>query len=553
MSNYISSQDNSGEMRSVLSEAGGNVFQPLVNMAMPDLYQKNAFRMLGLPTNSDPREIRRRIEKTKLMSKYGSASEAVGPLPVGSFADVDILQEISHELKDPEYRLLQELFWFWPVSSDKGDVDPAIAALTSGNVSAAVEIWSSAPAAGLNGKDVRRHNLAVLHHAMALDYENLDARTVRSKGDNTDSEYVWFKAFEYWKSILDSEGVWSELSTRIRELDDQRLTTGAARRIRVTLPVALLSINAELAVTAATSGRVEDCARHIRVMRRSELGQDAIEKAIRNAIQPISKRLSAICEKATADADADRKNADKVSRWLIEQAEPLLAVLNLVVGKGQPSRDKAYDQVALAGLSCVVDYGNETENWPVAVELLEKIAHLPAGTTARARVDKNLEVIRSNASGSMCWFCEKNASEDIHSFKVNMYGNVRKIRHLDTIRTTWNHGTFDVGRCASCAKVHTHHKNKFSLVGAGYGLVTCSVGMVIWNMVTWAGLSLDALSGGLVWGGVGSLGGAMLGATVSQHNMPGGIKPLSKKLEHPRIKELLAEGWAYGDEPNDES
>ncbi len=552
MSDFISGQDNSVEMKPVLSEAGGDVFQPLVNMAVPDLYQKNAFRILGLPTNSDPREIRRQIEKTKLMSKYGSSSEANGPLTVGFLADADVLQEISHELKDPEYRILQELFWFWPDSSEKNENDPAITALTNGDVSAAADIWSLAPPTGLNGKDVRRHNLAILYHTMALDYEALAASGVKSEGTTTDCEHVWNKAFKYWKSILDSEGLWSEISKRVQEVDDQRLTIGTARHIRATLPAALLSINAKLAVQAANSGRSEDCARLIRVMRHLELGQEAIAKAKRSATQPIIKRLNAICKKAVADAEADRENADKASLWLIEHAEPLLAVLNLVIGEGQLTRDNAYDKVALAGLGCVVDYGNETEDWPKAVELLEKIAPLPAGASARSRINQNLEAVRSNASGSICWFCENNASVDKYSFKINMYGNVRKIREIDGIRTTWNHGTINVGRCASCAEVHVHIRNKTSLVGAGLGLVACSVGIIIWNVATWAGLSLDALSGGLVWAGIGSLVGAILGAWTSPYNMPGDVKPLSKKLEHPRIKKLLEEGWAYGEKPDTE-
>lgn len=549
MSFQVSNQSNNDNMKFPLSGVEDRVFQPLIKFAGQDLYQNNVFRILSLPTSSAPQDIRRHLEKVKLMSKYGGKTKAAGPLSMNDTPGPEAMHDLMHDLKEPENRLLQEFFWFWSDPSEMNGKNSALEALKNGDVSAAIKIWSEAPSGEINEQDVGIHNLAVLHHAMALDFEKLAARVTESKDAVKDCETAWSKAFGYWNSVLKSEGVWSTLTNRIRELDDHRLTTGASRRMRSTLPLALLSINAQLAVIAATNGNNEGCARQLSIMRNSWMDKECIDEALRNETKSIMKRLQALRKKATDDAEANYENADICTRSFLEQAQPLLTILDRVIGKGNPTRDNAYDEVALAALSNAISYGNKTSNWAVALELFKLIAPLPVGATACSRVAENYNIIQENVRGSLCWFCEKNKGVEKYSRESKMYGEVKKTPTYEGVRITWNKITVTVPRCATCTEAHSRQGKRISFIGAGMGLVAGSVGIVIWNINTWAGVSLDALNGGLLWGGGGFLGGAFIGLISSDSFSSKGMKSLSSQYGYPRIKELQDQGWAFGEEP----
>ncbi|VAW65822.1 hypothetical protein MNBD_GAMMA09-3310 [hydrothermal vent metagenome] len=548
MPSQVNDQSTNGNMEFRLPSAEDTVFQPLINFVGLDFYQNNVFRVLGLPTSSTPQDIRKQLEKAKLMSKYGGGSVTAGLLLINDTPNFETMHDLMHDLKDPENRLLQEFFWFWSNPSEKNS---SLDTLKQGDVSAAIKIWEKA-SGEINEQDIGIHNLAILHHVMALDFEILASRMTESGDILKDCDTAWSKAYFYWNSVLKGEGVWSALTNRIRELNDHRLTTGISRCIRSTLPFALLSINAKLAVSAATNGESDNCARQLGIMRKSGMGQESIDEALRNEIKPILKHLQTLQEKATDDVEADYEKADKCTRWLLQQVKPLLTILDLVIGKDNPTRDNAYDDVALTALTGAINYGNKTNNWSEALELLELIEPFPVGAAARSQVIKNHNIIHDNISGSLCWFCEKNKGEVEYSLESKMHGEVKKTPTYEGVRITWNKITVTVPRCANCSEVHSRQVTRSSLIGAGMGLVTGSAGIVIWNINAWAGVSLDALSGGVLWGGGGFLGGAFVGLMSSGSFSPEGIKPLSSNLEYPGIKELQEQGWAFGEEPPSE-
>ena len=98
--------------------------------------------------------------------------------------------------------------------------------------------------------------------------------------------------------VLDGEEFWSVLKNRIRDLNDMQLTTGFARRIRSTLPKALLLINARLALSAAERGDTDLAERHIQLIGNTSFGKDLAEEAIREAIKPIRNRIKTATDKA---------------------------------------------------------------------------------------------------------------------------------------------------------------------------------------------------------------------------------------------------------------
>jgi hypothetical protein len=49
--------------------------ETLLKMARPDIYRINAFRILGLPVNSSPKEVSSHIRNLDLIEKYGDMEQ----------------------------------------------------------------------------------------------------------------------------------------------------------------------------------------------------------------------------------------------------------------------------------------------------------------------------------------------------------------------------------------------------------------------------------------------------------------------------------------------
>ena len=337
----------------------GERSEVLLSMATPDMYRRNPFRLTGLRVTATPRELARQADKLKMFEKLGTppAPASLG-LPLDPPPDAEAIREAMQRLQDPEQRLIDEVFWIWPMPGG----DEALELFNGGDADAAAEIWRQAGDGP--DRDVARHNLAVLHHARALESESTPERE-------------WTEIFAQWKSLLNEEAFWSRIAARIRELDDPRLTTGTARRLRHTLPLALLLFNARLAVYAAERGEMVRAKQQRDIALASGFDSDMISEALVAAVTPIRDRLQTLCKAADAESDADPAHADQVVERLLEQTRAPLQALAVTLPQENPTRTGGFDQVALKALGCQIVYGNKTEQWAVCARLLGRIMAIP--------------------------------------------------------------------------------------------------------------------------------------------------------------------------------
>jgi hypothetical protein len=353
----------------------------------------------------------------------------------------------------------------------------------------------------------------------------------------------WKSAFQIWKVLLDDEGFWSRLTARIRDLDDPRLTTGTARRMRSSLPLALLLINAQLAVRAAEAGNGSETKSHLGVMEASGFGDPVMKEALLRAAQPLRDRIKTLCQTADKETNGRPEIGDGVTERLLAQTAPLLAALDLLLPAASPARDGTHDEVAITCLGCGIGFGNKTENWKKSVVLMEAILPVAAGAAARARIEENLRIFKSNREFGICFFCGDNDSEESHAIKTQMFGNVKRTpTGYNTTRITWNNRTITIPRCGRCEKAQD--------VTAGWtgaavatsiltGIVSCSVVTNFPNGSPMDVLMLFSFS----------LGGSLLGGFLARRYFRKNIRPESHATQYPRIKELLKEGWQIGKEP----
>src|ERR1035438_5996434 len=95
-------------------QRGSSVCQPLRDAATQDLFRNNAFRITGLPVDATTREVSKQAEKIKIFAELRQDAPIGAAFRIKPPPTLDEIREAIQKLKDPEKRLIDEFFWFWP-------------------------------------------------------------------------------------------------------------------------------------------------------------------------------------------------------------------------------------------------------------------------------------------------------------------------------------------------------------------------------------------------------------------------------------------------------
>ena len=507
--------------------------ETLLKMARPDIYRVNAFRVLGLPVTASPKELSSHIRRLELTEKYGSREQIDDSFLTLNIAhDRDARREAQQRLLDPELRFIDEFFWFWPLSLNSTEEnDDTLAAIKQNDIARALTIWGHHEAEGSEA-NISLHNIAVFHHAMALDFEHMETQTKEvSKQQIEEKRSHWQQAFSRWKRLLNEEGFWQRVRERIREFDDPRLTIDTACRIREGLPKALLSINAMLAVEASGMNDPTDMDFHLAIIRQSGFDDAIAEEAKHRAIVPIRDRIKAICLHSAEEIVNAPERGNKVASSLITGTAQLFKTLDSLLAEGNSTRESVHDEVALQIRSCLIAFGNETEDWRAVLGVAEKSLNIAESPFLRQKIRDDLEAIRLNAEYMTCWFCGGACAESDSSATVMMHGNVEHV--LTQVR--WQYLPVKVPRCARCKSAHK--QTKAWRIGGIIAAFSLAIFIGIASSSFWVFL--------VVLGGTIAAAHGLAAATF-----PKGTKPESYKNEFRTVKEMLSRGWKMGGRPS---
>jgi hypothetical protein len=368
----------------------------LLDAATQDLFRHNAFRITGLPVDATTRQIATHGDKIKLMEELGqgesahTAAFALKPPP-----QLDQIREAVQKLNDPEKRLLDEFFWFWPQEFGKSQSDPALRALAKGDIDSALQVWTSREHEHVCGI-VASHNLAVAYHLAALDWECY--ATKRQTDEEKQEEIVgyWRAAFTRWKRIKGDDRLWDQVVERVRQIDDARLTTGFARRMRASLPEALDKINGQLALAYAEAGMIDLARLHIHFIWESNPSLDNIQKTADLVLAPTVARLREQVQRTKRIADEDPAKAHEAAKALLAQATPFLSVFDLFFGENECSQKELFDEIATACVNCMVAYQRKTEDNTLFLAVLQRVLPLADSVEVRRRVEENIGIAKRN-------------------------------------------------------------------------------------------------------------------------------------------------------------
>ena len=404
--------------------------KPLINAATRNLYRNNAFRITGLPIDATNREIAKHVEKLRMMAELGQTQTgnkcafALNPSPT-----TDDIREAIQKLKDPEARVIDEFFWFWPAEFGKSQSDPAIQALAKNDSQTAHQIWRDEIKNNHTDGIVAKHNLAILWHLTSLESEHelLNAdnqaefpeeisdaernwrenynKTTENKTQpknpqnhkvKTEIETWWRESFKYWEHLAVDDSLWEKVGKRIRQIDDARLTTGFHRRMKNTLPEALDKINAELALLHAEKGNMGMARFHIQFMRETNPGLDNVEKTADLILAPIKTRLRGQIQQTKKSCEESPETADEAARNLLKHARPLLDLFDLFYDKSNHTRNDLFDEIAFTVTDAAVDHQKKTGDNQTFVSLLEQALLLASSAELKLRINKNLGIGKGN-------------------------------------------------------------------------------------------------------------------------------------------------------------
>lgn len=386
--------------------------KPLLDIATPEMFRANAFRITGLPVDATMREITKHADKLKMMEELGHGKSLhTGAFALKSPPTVDQIREAIQRLKDPEQRIIDEFFWFWPKQSGQSVFDPAIKALEGGDADTALQIWTALetnPSDGL----VAMHNVAVLWQLMALEWESHYAEAAELTAERKkETEKLWRGAFKRWDLLAVDDHFWNTVTQRIKELDDPRLTTGFARRMRTTLPQALDKINGELAVRYAENGRMDMAQVHVQFMRETNQGLDNIDKTAELVLTPASTRLKQQIQRAKERASKNPNDAVNAVGELLEHARRTVSLFELFFGKESDARNELSDEVATLCNRLQLDYQKATGDDQTCLATLKLILPFAASTDLRQLIERNISVTLTNvALAPIRIICEKAAA-----------------------------------------------------------------------------------------------------------------------------------------------
>jgi hypothetical protein len=365
----------------------------LFEATTPALFVGNAFRVTGLAVDANPREIAEQISALKLRHRLGAAAEPKpdalsGELP----ATLEQLRDAEHRLRSPEHRLIDEIFWFWPVAESGSKSDAALHAVAAGDYAAAEKIWKnyvSHPEQGI----VAVHNLAVRWQLTALRLEN---RWKAVESDDKARETLfkcWRYALKRWDRLLGDYRLWARIEQRIRALYDPRVSPNLARQLRAALPSALASINAALTLAHAEADEPSLVAMHVRLIRDGQLilpaGQYS-KMVVERAMKYLRQRLRTATRRQEAEPlrglDEARQLVHKLATY-----DRLFAVLGRAEAPAVPDLIDEGLQVCMV---CAVASNKLTDDNVGFVDLLKKALPLAKGSRMRSLVQRNLDVGR---------------------------------------------------------------------------------------------------------------------------------------------------------------
>ena len=256
-----------------------------------ELYRANPFLVLGLPSDATLAQAQKRLQKLNVLRQMGESK-----------SDEFAVREAMQTLRDPQKRLLSELFWFQTTGAEIHT--RAMSALRAGRWEEARDLWKQEYKSQKNTPSGMQalHNLAVLLHARVVARETGKNNIVGQLGGNKamPPEHIhgWRDAFRAWGAYLNASSVWDFWRARAKVIADRRMGLDFVDQLRLLLPEVLLQVNRDLARRYADAGYGFAAGQHCQIIAHSGFDENITTSLCRSILDPVKMRVLSNCEKA---------------------------------------------------------------------------------------------------------------------------------------------------------------------------------------------------------------------------------------------------------------
>lgn len=369
--------------------------QPLIEACTLDLYQKNIFRITGLPVDATPKEVARQAQRLQMLEEVSGGAMTSSAFPLNPPPTAEQIRSALARMKEPEHRLVDEFFWYWPETFGDSKHDPAMQALLAGDGQKALDIWIEREA---EGSISAKHNLAVMFHMYAVDWTKHQLVYEIEPGRVEKIKAHWTETFQHWEKLADSDDLWDVVKARVKALEDEALTLGFVRRMRKLLPQALDRINAEAALQFAELGSMDWAEYHVDLMRQTHQGLDDVDATAELVLAPTKKRVEQRLETARNRSQKHPDQGVELAKDLMLHCKPLMALFDLFHGADSHHRADLFDEVAQTVVEALIDYQQATNDNRAFVTLLQQALVFASGSQVRERIVRNISIGQNNLS-----------------------------------------------------------------------------------------------------------------------------------------------------------
>lgn len=430
-----------------IEQNSGEIYAPLMQMATPELYEKNAFRLLGISPGISEREAKRTVDKIQKLRRTGiSISNPQSLLPLAEVADEDV-DRAGQIILNAEERFLHEFFWIFPASLiGETENEEFVSALQRNGLNDAVNILTEeiysylfrtppAPPVYLAKNDPsgrKLHNTAILCHIQAL------------SGDEN-----WGHCYWWWENLYKIDSFWNFLEEqRVSQINNPLVRVSTVQQIRKNLPRFLLTINAKLAVRYAEKGENELAAEQVDLVRDEFANEDLGLEILLEVAQPKKEQIERLLNHFEFEIEKTNENKNILIKEFLGKSEKVINVLKVLLGGEHPSIVSWGSKITRVARNAAVKYGNETQDWRECLSLNSFLLRFPCNSKIEEQIfddqRKLTDLFVENEIETLCDEAVEACNQDIlltptivRNFLVGSKNLVKSLELDYAITTDW--------------------------------------------------------------------------------------------------------------------
>lgn len=370
-----------------------DIDNPFINLidkySDPHHFTNNSYRVLEMPVTASLKELIKRGQLIEVAQTTGAdiPDGKMKILPIKDVLGDDDDNHAIRRLDSPDDRVLDILFWFWPIDTGKGGDDEPLKLLILGEVESAIDLWEKG-VQEIKNPGICAHNLAVYYTISAI---QLEGNTIKNDTYSMDQiDAMWRLAGKYWESAHESEEVWSEYIKYISLVGDPRVTSGYNRKVRKYLPTIFTCVVGKIALNYAEAGLINNTQRLLKHIRSLSFLNEDIDQGLKIAASRIETRIRSFIKQEANKTNSDPHHTYAFAQTIINDHLPLLETLKLFVSETN-SYTSIADLLAQAVFDSTREYLSKTEDWENGIETLEQACDIAISKVLKEKIQKDID------------------------------------------------------------------------------------------------------------------------------------------------------------------